>query len=204
MINDVSRLPGRFYPLVSGVERLEPLLGVGIRFVQLRIKSLPAPERRGQILRARDLCRRHDCTLVVNDYWQDAIDLQCDYVHLGQEDLADADLSALRRHGVRIGISTHDETELDRALACAPTYIALGPIFETSSKTLSWASQGIARITQWRTAIGDLPLVAIGGIGLAQAQAVLAAGADSIAVIGDVANHEDPPARARAWLAATA
>ena len=69
--------------------------------------------------------------MVVNDFWEMAIDLDCDWIHLGQEDLDDADMVAIRRAGFKIGISTHDEDELDRALAEQPDYVALGPVYPT-------------------------------------------------------------------------
>ncbi len=96
--------------------------------------------------------------------------------------------------------SSHDENELDNALAYKPDYIALGPIYETTLKKMRFAPQGIERITAWKLLIGDIPLVAIGGIKLEQAELIFAAGANSIAVVSDVTMNEDPDARVRAWL----
>ena len=114
--------------------------------------------------RASSLCRRHGCQLIVNDYWREALELGADYIHLGQEDLAAADVAAIQAKGVRLGISTHSPEELAIALAAKPTYVALGPIYETRLKAMKWAPQGLARITDWKARIGNLPLVAIGGI----------------------------------------
>ena len=102
--------------------------------------------------------------------------LDADFVHLGQEDLADADLAAIRSAGIKLGISTHSQEELDIALAAEPDYVALGPIYPTKLKVMPWQPQGLARIGEWRAKI-RCPLVAIGGITLKRAPSVLAAGA---------------------------
>jgi thiamine-phosphate pyrophosphorylase len=122
-------------------------------------------------------------------------------VHLGQEDLAEADVAAIRRAGLTLGLSTHDDTELENALRHDPDYVALGPIYPTTLKTMHFAPQGLDRITLWKRHVGNIPLVAIGGITLEKAPAVFAAGADSIAVVSDVTLNKDPDARVRAWLA---
>jgi thiamine-phosphate pyrophosphorylase len=139
--------------------------------------------------------------LIVNDYWREALSLGADYVHLGQEDLADADVPTIQAKGIRLGISTHSEEELDAALAASPDYVALGPIYETRLKAMKWAPQGLERVRQWKSRIGTLPLVAIGGLTPARAEAVRAAGADSLAVITDFFAHPDPEARVSQWLA---
>ena len=138
--------------------------------------------------------------LVVNDYWRAAIAAGAKHLHLGQEDLADADLESIRAAGLTLGLSTHDDAELETALRARPDYIALGPIFPTTLKSMRFAPQGIAKITEWKKRIGDIPLVAIGGIKLEQAREIFAAGADSIAVVSDITQNADPDARVRAWL----
>ncbi len=198
-----TALGSRFYPLVDSAETLEKLLPAGLKLVQLRCKLPAGPARVEQIEKARHLCADAACRLVINDHWREAIETGCDLIHLGQEDLDEADLAAIRAAGIRVGISTHDQAELDRALRCGADHIALGPIFETSSKALAWQAQGLRRITEWKRQIGSRPLIAIGGITLNNAAEVLQAGADAIAVIGDVANHADPLTRCRQWLRAT-
>ncbi|KKC34069.1 thiamine phosphate synthase [Devosia psychrophila] len=193
----------RFYPVVPDADWVERLLAWGARLIQLRIKGCPEPALRAQIERARDACAAAAAQLVVNDHWQLALDIGCDFVHLGQEDLAEADLAALRRAGIRIGISTHDHAELDRALAKAPEYVALGPIYPTQLKQMPWAPQGLARIAEWKRLAGARPLVAIGGLTVARAELCLAAGADCVAVVSDIVRHPDPSGQTRAWLAAT-
>lgn len=193
----------RFYPVVPDADWVERLLAWGARLIQLRIKDCPEPTLRAQIERAKGACAAAGAQLVVNDHWQLAFDTGCNFVHLGQEDLAEADLAALRRARMRIGISTHDHAELDRALAQAPDYVALGPIYPTQLKQMPWPPQGLARIAEWKRLVGARPLVAIGGLTVMRAELCLAAGADCVAVVGDIVRHPDPSRQAGAWLAAT-
>lgn len=192
-----------FYLIVDRAEWLERLLPAGVRLVQLRVKDMVADPLRGEIRRARDLCAAVGAQLIVNDYWRLAIEEGCDFVHLGQEDLDTADLGAIRGAGVKLGLSTHDEAELDRALAAEPDYVALGPVFPTILKAMKWAPQGIERVRAWKAKVGGVPLVAIGGLTPERAKAVLAAGADSAAVVTDILRHDDPEGRTREWVAAT-
>lgn len=190
----------RFYLITGHVSLLELLVPQGVRLVQLRIKDEPEFEVRRQIARARDICAVHGAQLVVNDYWQAALDLNCNFVHLGQEDMENADFAALRRAGIQYGLSTHDEDELDRALSYDPAYVALGPVYETLLKKMKWAPQGLERVTRWKAMAGKTPLVAIGGLTPERAPGVLQAGADSVAVVTDVMQAKCPEARVREWL----
>jgi thiamine-phosphate pyrophosphorylase len=192
-----------FYPIVDSLDWLRRLLPCGARLVQLRIKDADEPELRETIAAAKALCACAGVQLVVNDYWRLAIDLGCDFVHLGQEDLSRADLAAIRRAGIKLGLSSHDEAELETALAAKPDYVALGPIFPTLLKKMPWAPQGLDRIGIWKRKIGELPLVAIGGLTPERGVEVLRAGADSAAVVTDITLNADPEARARQWVAAT-
>jgi len=190
-----------FYPIVPDATWVARIVPLGVRTLQLRIKDVPADGVRRQIDASLAMARRHGCQLIVNDYWREAIDAGADYVHLGQEDLAAADVAAIRGAGVRLGISTHSEDELDVALAADPHYVALGPIYETKLKAMQWAPQGLSRVETWKARIGRLPLVAIGGITPERADGVVAAGADSIAVITDFMTAQHPEARIELWLA---
>jgi thiamine-phosphate pyrophosphorylase len=190
----------RFYPIVPDVDWLARALSTGIRLVQLRLKDVSPTELDRQLRASIGLCQQANCTLVVNDHWQAAIDTGAGWVHLGQEDLATADVVALRRANIRFGISTHDDAELDTALSVAPDYIALGPIYPTKLKVMPWAPQGLAKLATWKSRI-RCPLVGIGGITPDRAPDVIAAGADSVAVITDYITHPDPDARLRAWVA---
>ncbi len=191
--------PDRFYPLVDSVAWVRRLARLGASTIQLRAKDLPHAAALALVREA--LAAAGSAKLVVNDYWRAAIDANAQHVHLGQEDLAGADVAAIRRAGLTLGLSTHDEAELDNALRYDPDYVALGPVYPTSAKIVQFAPQGLARIGEWKRHIGNIPLVAIGGITLERAPAVYAAGADSIAVISDFTQASDPDARVRAWLA---
>jgi thiamine-phosphate pyrophosphorylase len=169
----------------------------------LRIKDKPDATIRAEIKKAKALCERHDALLVVNDYWQQAIDAGCDFIHLGQGDLDTADFSTIRRAGLKLGVSTHNEAELSRALETKPDYIALGPVYPTTLKAMAFAPQGLPRLAEWKKKIGDIPLVGIGGVTLERVRAVLEAGADSAAVVTDIARNADPEQRARDWVKAT-
>ena len=192
----------RVYPIVDSAAWIGRLAPLGVRLVQLRIKELPAGELRAEVRAARALCAAAGMQLIVNDHWEIALSEGCDFVHLGQGDLAGADLTALRRAGVRLGISTHDHEELECALRAAPDYVALGPIYPTLLKAMPWRPQGLERVREWKERIGAIPLVAIGGLTLERLAGVFAAGADVAAVVTDIVRDRDPEARAREWLAA--
>jgi len=194
----------RVYVIVDSVEWVRRLLPVGPKLIQLRMKDGSTEGMRQQIRESRALCERHEVQLVVNDHWMIARDEGCDFVHLGQGDLDTADIPALRRAGIRIGVSTHDVAELERSLTLRPDYIALGPIYPTKLKVMPWAPQGLGRITDWKRRINSIPLVAIGGLTVERLAAVFGAGADCAAVVTDIAKHTDPEARLGEWLAAAA
>jgi thiamine-phosphate pyrophosphorylase len=192
-----------FYPIVPDSGWVARLVPAGARLIQLRIKDQPDGEIRRQVRDAKATCASGSAQLIVNDYWQAAIDEGCDFVHLGQEDLVDADIKALRRAGIRIGVSTHDHAELEKGLAADPDYVALGPIWPTLLKKMPWAPQGTERLAEWKRLIGKRPLVAIGGLNIERARLCLAAGADIASVVGDIVNHADPIGQTKAWIAAT-
>lgn len=192
-----------FYLILDSADWIERLLPSGVQMVQLRIKDRPEAELRREIRRARDLCAAGGVQFVVNDYWRLAIELGCDFVHLGQEDLQDADIGAIRAAGLRFGVSTQDEDELERALALRPDCIALQPVYATFSKLIACAPQGLDRVGKWKRRIGDVPLIGVGGIRLERARDVFEAGADVAAVVSDVTGDSHPEERARAWVAAT-
>ena len=198
----MSRLPSKIYPVVDHPRWVERLGGAGARFIQLRLKDMPSEEIRAQAETAQELAARHNVALVLNDYWELAIELGYEWLHLGQEDLETADLEAIRQTGIRLGISTHSHEELQRALACKPDYVALGPIWETKLKKMAFGPQGVERLTEWRELSGDVPLVAIGGITLERLPSCLKAGADSVAAVSDFIRTEDPESQVRQWLAA--
>src|SRR3984893_16595127 len=180
---DRNAYPDRFYPVGDSVAWVERLAALGVGTIQLRAKDLDDSQALQLVSDALAVTKDTETKLVVNDYWRVAIVAGAQHLHLGQEDLADADLKAIRDAGLTLGLSTHDDAELETALRADPDYIALGPIFPTTLKSMRFAPQGIPKITEWKKRIGDIPLVAIGGIKLEQAADIFAAGADSIAVV---------------------
>jgi thiamine-phosphate pyrophosphorylase len=197
------KLP-RVYPIVDSAAWVRRLAALGVRLVQLRIKEQPEAALLAQIREARASCAGGGAQLIVNDHWRLALAAGCDFVHLGQADLDGADVAALRRAGVRLGISTHDEHELERALSLAADYVALGPIYPTLLKVMPWQPQGLARIAEWKRRVGARPLVAIGGLTLERLPGVFAAGADVAAAVTDIVCAARPEAHVRQWLAVAA
>ncbi|OLP46031.1 thiamine phosphate synthase [Rhizobium oryziradicis] len=193
-----------FYLIVDSADWIERLIPLGVKLVQLRMKDAQEPSLRNHIRRAKAVCTAHQCQLIINDYWRIALDEGCDFIHLGQEDLMDADLSAIRSAGARLGLSTHDDTELDIALAVKPDYVALGPIWPTILKQMKWQQQGVAKLQTWKAKAGGIPLVAIGGITVERLDDVFAHHADSAAVVTDITLNSNPEARVQEWLAKTA
>lgn len=192
--------PDRFYPVVDSVAWVARLASLGVGTIQLRVKNLSDADAAAMVRAALAAAAATGAKLVVNDWWRAAIEAGAAHVHLGHEDLAEADIPAIRRAGLTIGLSTHDDAELEAALRHDPDYIALGPIYPTTLKPMRFPPQGLARIAEWKRRIGAIPLVAIGGITLERAPAVFAAGADAIALVSDITQNEDPDARVRAWL----
>ena len=192
-----------FYPIVDSAAWVARLVGAGARFIQLRVKEKGEASVARETREALAICAKAGAALVVNDYWRVAIDEGAPWVHLGQTDLDGADIGAIRSAGVKLGISTHDEAELQRALKLEPDYVALGPIYFTRLKAMAFAPQGLERIGTWKRRIGWVPLVAIGGLTVERAKLCLAAGADVVSVVTDITLNPDPEARAREWVAAT-
>jgi len=192
--------PDRFYPVVDSVKWVERLTKLGVGTIQLRAKDLDDGQALQIVTDALAVTKGTPTKLVVNDYWRAAVVAGAEHLHLGQEDLADADLAEIRSAKLTLGVSTHDDAELATALAAKPDYIALGPIFFTTLKSMRFEPQGIPKITEWKKRIGSIPLVAIGGIKFEHAAEIFAAGADSIAVVSDVTQNADPDARVRQWL----
>ena len=196
---DFPSVPFRLglYPVVDSVAWIERLLDAGVRTIQLRIKDKRDSEVEDDVVAAIALGRKYDARLFINDYWRLAIKHQAYGVHLGQEDLETTDLSAIRNAGLRLGVSTHDDMEIDIALAARPSYIALGPVFPTQTKQMPSAPQGLDQLAQHIQRLGVYPTVAIGGISLERAPAVLATGVGSVAVVSAITQAAD-------WRQATA
>ncbi|MFK7901934.1 MAG: thiamine phosphate synthase [Nitratireductor sp.] len=195
----MSHLIDPFYPIVENAKWVERIVPLGVKTIQLRHKG-DAKDIEQEVINAQSICAKYNCELILNDHWQMAIDLKCGFIHLGQEDLELADMKAIKQANIKYGISTHSQEELEIALALKPDYIALGPIFGTTSKELSWQAQGLGKIRDWKKQIGDIPLITIGGITLSKAGSVFDAGADSIAVISDITKSQTPEQQVQNWL----
>lgn len=196
---DFPPVPRRLglYPVVDSVEWIARLLDAGARTLQLRIKDKRDEEVEGDVVRAIALGRRYRARLFINDYWRLAVKHAAYGVHLGQEDLQTTDLNAIREAGLRLGVSTHDDMEMDVALAAKPSYIALGHVFPTQTKKMPSSPQGVQQLAAHVARLGDYPTVAIGGISIARAPEVLATGVGSIAVVSAITQAPD-------WQLATA
>lgn len=179
------------YPIVSDYSQLEQLLPLGVKLIQLRIKNKQNEELEEQIKKSIHLARHYETKLFINDYWQLALRYSAYGVHLGQTDLDAAPLAELCSRGLRLGISTHSDAELQRACALKPSYIAYGPVFATTSKHVAFAPSGIAALKRVRASV-PYPLIAIGGIGLKQLSDVLACNVAGIAVISAISQAPDP------------
>lgn len=192
----LEQSPG-LYAIVDSAEWVERLARSGVDSLQLRNKTLRGDALRDEIARSIAVAADAGVPLYINDYWQLAIELGAFGVHLGQEDLETADLEAIAAAGLRFGVSTHCYEEVARAHALRPSYIALGPVFETKIKVMRFAPQGVDALRRWRSTLASYPLVAIGGIDPSNAAAVLATGVDSIAVIRAITHAGDPEAVVR-------
>lgn len=185
------------YPVVDSVDWISRLLDAGVRTIQLRIKDKRDEEVEADVINAIDIARRYEARLFINDYWRLAIKHRAYGVHLGQEDLNVANLEAIHDAGLRLGLSTHDIMEMDRALTACPSYIALGHVFPTNTKKMPSSPQGLVKLAEHIKTLGDYPTVAIGGISIERAPAVLATGVGSIAVVSAITQAPD-------WRIATA
>ncbi len=185
------------YAVVDSLAWIVRMLDAGVTTLQLRIKDRPEAELAADIEAAILLGRKYQARLFINDYWQLAIKLGAYGVHLGQEDIEFADLAAIRQAGLRLGLSTHDEAELQRALAWKPSYIALGHIFPTQTKQMPSSPQGLEQLRRQVAGLDGISTVAIGGISLNRVDHVLATGVGSVAVVSAIT-------QARDWRQATA
>ncbi|MDO4249842.1 MAG: thiamine phosphate synthase [Neisseria sp.] len=195
------RAPLKFYAVVPDAAWVERMVKAGADTVQLRNKTLDGETLRAEIRRSVAAAGGSRTQLFINDYWQEAIAEGAYGVHLGQEDMDTADLAAIARAGLRLGLSTHSVAELDRALSVRPSYVASGAIFPTTTKAMPTQPQGIERLREYVRQAGDTPVVAIGGIDLDNGAEVLAAGAASLAVVRAVTEAADPEAVVKAFQA---
>lgn len=178
------------YPVVDNVERLRSLLELGVTTLQLRIKHQADVDIEAAVLQATQLGNQYQARVFINDHWALALKYRAYGVHLGQEDLQQADLAALQQAGVRLGVSTHGYFELLNALRLRPSYIALGHVFPTPTKVMKSRPQGLKRLRHYVQISANVPTVAIGGINLDNATEVANCGVGSLAVVRAVGDCE--------------
>ncbi|AWL12720.1 Hydroxymethylpyrimidine kinase [Saliniradius amylolyticus] len=191
--------PLGLYPVVDSVDWITRLIPLAVKTLQIRLKHAGPDELRQQLTEAIALCRENEVQLFINDHWQLAIELDAYGVHLGQEDLLKADLSAIARAGLRLGVSTHGEYEMMLAHSLKPSYMAFGAIFDTKTKDMSGQLQGTERLGRYVRLIKNCPQVAIGGINADNLDSVLATGIESVAVVSAITEAEDVRARVKVF-----
>jgi hydroxymethylpyrimidine kinase/phosphomethylpyrimidine kinase/thiamine-phosphate diphosphorylase len=179
------------YPVVDSSDWINKLVNEGIKTIQLRVKEADDEQIKTEVAQAVEYCD-DSIAFFVNDYWQHAIEANAYGVHLGQEDLNDAELMHIEKAGLRLGVSTHSYWELARALAVNPSYIALGPVYATNSKQMPWIPQGVEKVATWTKLLeGHYPFVAIGGIDLERAKTLNTTGVGSVAMISAITKAKD-------------
>lgn len=195
-----------FYPVVPTAAWVQRLLGWGVRTIQLRAKAADhsVQDLEREVRAAVEAGRAvPGAQVFINDHWQLALDAGAYGVHLGQEDLDTADLNALRRAGLRLGLSTHTPAELARAHAVQPSYLAIGPIYPTTLKKMPYEPVGLERLKAWMPQAAPYPVVAIGGISLQRLPGVVACGVNGVAVVSAVTLAMDPQQAVMQGLALT-
>ncbi|AVC44047.1 bifunctional hydroxymethylpyrimidine kinase/phosphomethylpyrimidine kinase [Francisella tularensis subsp. novicida] len=184
-----------FYPIIDDASKIPGLANLGIKTIQLRIKSDDNKHIQKHIVEAIEYQNKYGLQLFINDYYDLAIKYKAFGIHLGHEDLLNIDkktLLKIKNTDIALGLSTHDYYELAIALGVNPSYIALGPIYTTTTKKMKFAPQGIDKIHEWSN-ITDTPLVVIGGIKKKHIQSIADIGVDGIAVvtlIDEISNQE--------------
>ena len=186
-----NKTPLGIYPIVDRTDKLEPLYKYGITTSQLRVKDLEGDELEREIVEAIKISQKYNARLFINDYWELAIKHNAYGIHLGQEDIVEADIRAIYDAGIRLGISTHTTDEIKIALDIEPSYVAIGPIYETQTKKMVYSPVGIPRLKEWAKMV-DYPIVAIAGIKVHNIKEVLDSGAvDGVAMITGVLEDDD-------------
>ncbi|WP_020559924.1 thiamine phosphate synthase [Thiofilum flexile] len=188
------------YPIVDRAQWLERLLPLGIRTIQVRIKDLTGEALKQELATSVQLAQQYQAQLFINDYWELALELGAYGVHLGQKDIETADLIKLQQAGIRLGLSSHCEDEVQRALSLQPSYIATGPVYPTQTKIMPWQPQTLEGVRHWRKKI-PYPLVAIGGINAERLPTVWETGVDGVAVLSVITQAPNPEQVTRELLA---
>jgi len=191
--------PLGFYPIVENAAWVEKLVRQGVKTIQLRIKNVSAEKLEQELKNSIQIAKEYAARLFINDNWQLAIKFGAYGLHIGQEDLLTVDVTALQKAGLRLGISTHSYSEIARALAVHPSYIAIGPIFHTTTKEVPFAPQGLLKLKRYCDML-NYPVVAIGGIAWEHLNDVLQTGVDGVAVISAITRAQLPDAEIKRWV----
>lgn len=194
----IFELP-RIYPItdtrlsgISHVQQVERLIAGGAEIIQLRDKEAPARVLYETALEAVMIARRSHFALIINDRVDIALAVEADGVHLGQHDMPPESAREILGESAVIGYSTHSVRQAAEAMRLPIDYIAIGPIFATKTKDDTEPVVGLEGLRQVRSVVGDMPVVAIGGIDLDNLYAAFEAGANSVAMIGALIT---PPAQ---------
>ena len=180
------------YPIVDTLELLHQMFDVGAKIIQLRVKKNQEKKIDQLIKKSCELSFKYPGSkLFINDHWQLAIDNGAFGVHLGQEDLFEADMKAINNSGLHLGLSSHSYWEVSRAIRYKPSYIACGPIFPTKVKKMPWVTQGVKNLKYWARVL-DFPIVAIGGINLSNLHKVKKSNCTGVSIISGIVNNDDP------------
>lgn len=183
--------PIGLYPVVDRAEKLESLYQVGITTAQLRVKGLTGNQLIKEIMAAIEISRQFETRLFINDHWELAIKYNAYGIHLGQEDIKEANMNTIRESGLRLGISIHTVQELKSALDLEPSYVAIGPMYKTNSKEVAYEPVGISNLQEWAKDI-TCPVVAIGGISVRNIKTIIDTGVVSgVAMIKGVLDGND-------------
>ena len=182
------------YGVMPDADWVKRMVDAELPTVQLRFKSDDRSKIRKQIKEAVAATKDSKTILFINDYWEQAIDAGAYGVHLGQEDIATANLDKIRIAGLRLGLSTHGYAEMAYADRFCPSYIAMGAVFPTNLKMMPTAPQGLGRLYQYAKLMSHYPLVAIGGIDQDSIRAVSKSGVGSVAVVRAITQAKNPKA----------
>ena len=189
-----EHVPLGLYPVVNDAQWVERLLKLGVKTIQIRVKHLVGEALEEELRTAVELGKRYNAQLFVNDHWQLAISFGAFGVHLGQEDMNEANCHAIQKAGLRLGISTHGHYELLKMHQLQPSYLAIGAIFPTKTKDMTGQIQGLSALKQLVPLLEGTPVTAIGGITLDNGQQVLDTGVSSLAVVTAITEAVDPDA----------
>jgi thiamine-phosphate pyrophosphorylase len=194
--NAFAECPKRLglYGVMPDADWVKRMVDAELPTVQLRLKSEDRSKIRKQIRASVEAAKDSKTLLFINDYWDEAIDAGAYGVHLGQEDMEDANLEEIRAAGLRLGLSTHGYAEMVYADRFCPSYIAMGAIFPTNLKKMVTTPQGLGRLYQYAKLMSNYPLVAIGGIDQDSIRAVSKSGVGSVAVVRAITQAKDPKA----------